>query len=116
MDVLICVLFVQFAMFSKISGQERSLDHLIFDFRFHHKLDPAQNSTMRRSSLAVDMMDCLGVCANASWCKSGNLKTTPESNGLYKCEVFSTDEYRKNNTLTNDQGYRHFRIKVRSLS
>jgi len=117
MDEFIGIIFALFVMFSMIRGEERSLDHLIFDFRFDHKLESldhscSQNSTMRQSSLAVDMMDCLGVCASASWCKSGNLKTTPESNGLYKCEVFSTDEYSKQTNLISNQEYRHFRIKV----
>lgn len=91
-------------------GEERS-DPIIFDFRFEHRLD-LPSSARKQSNQVIDMMGCLGSCVNAHWCKSGNLKTTPESNGLYVCEALSSDESDKNNKLIKEKEYQYFRIKV----
>lgn len=107
----VCVVVVFVGVLSMpIRGEARS-DPIIFDFRFDHKLIPPA-PTMMQSTLVVDMMGCLGSCVNSQWCKVGNLKIKPEKNGLYLCEVFSTDAYNKNNKLTVNKVFRHFRIRV----
>lgn len=108
--VAVCILFALYAKLEMIRGEGHFHSSHV-DFRFNHQLDvPA--SAMQQSTFVDNIMSCVETCVNLGWCKSGNLKTTPESNGLHTCEVFSSDEYHIGNRLMYNQDYRHFRLVV----
>ena len=82
---------------------------LIFDFY------PAQKLTLpkgakQKSTLVEGRMECVFECTAVQWCRSVNLQTTPQSNGLYVCELLSKDQF--NNSMTPDMNYNHYSVQV----
>lgn len=109
-SIVVFALVLLLAMLSTIRG-EVLFDFSHVDFQFNHKL-VVTPLTMQQTALVDSIMACVDICFNLVWCKSGNLKTIAQSNGLHVCEVFSSDQYDSDSTLTYHQDYRHFRIKV----
>lgn len=44
-------------------------------------------------SMAADWFDCMFLCPNQPKCSSFNIATSPDSKGLYLCELLATDKY-----------------------
>ena len=61
------------------------------------------------SLLVDDTLDCTFKCVNEPKCKSFNLATNPDSNGLYLCELLDTDKYKADgNDLQMNAAFHHF--------
>lgn len=61
------------------------------------------------SLLLDDKFDCTFKCVNKNTCKSFNLATNADSNGLYLCELLDTDKYRASgNDLQVNTAFHHF--------
>lgn len=116
MNFLVSACFFLFLLVVGISrGEQRIQNALFFAFRSQHKLVTLPTFAVGESSLVQEMMQCLTFCVNRPWCKSGNLQTTPNINGLYVCEALSTkNEYDVNTWLVGNSTFSYFRLKVKS--
>jgi hypothetical protein len=61
---------------------------------------------------AADKKDCVAACTNVPWCRSVNIKITPESDGLHVCELISTDKYTNQKKLKKNASFIHYSMKV----
>ncbi|KAK3722373.1 hypothetical protein QZH41_013701 [Actinostola sp. cb2023] len=86
---------------------------LIFDFYPAHKLvlPLDMEGIMQHSVRVADKMDCVFACTKVDWCRSVNLKTTPQSNGLFVCEMMSSDQFTSSSNMTSDKAYNHYSVK-----
>jgi len=108
-------IFILFLSITHSGSGNRHEEPAIFDLFSKRKLTlPVTAGT--KSSLVTNRMECLDECVGISWCQSGNFKTTSESNGLHVCELLPSDRFTTRNTLTTNQEYDHFNIKVRYIA
>ena len=65
------------------------------------------------SSMATDMIDCTFLCVGEPKCYSFNMAVSPDSNGLYLCELLATDKYRSKTKFHANATFHYYSPKVR---
>ena len=65
------------------------------------------------SSMAADQIDCTLLCVGEPKCYSFNMAASPDSKGLYLCELLATDKYRSKTKLYANATFHHYSPKVR---
>ena len=66
------------------------------------------------SSMAADDIDCTLLCIGELKCYSFNMAISPDSKGLYLCELLATDKYRTKTKLYANAAFDHYSPKVRN--
>ena len=110
-QVIFVLVVLLFAVQNSTCKELRFADAILFDFKLQQKLNTTI-STKTKSTKVKNMLGCLSECIPVHWCKSVNLKTTPEKDGRHVCELLSTNKYTKVNNLTEDAAYQHLSLKV----
>ena len=64
--------------------------------------------TIARSHFLKDDLDCSSSCIGDTKCLSYNIAKSPDSNGIYICEVLATDMYRAKDRLRANSSFHHF--------
>ena len=64
-------------------------------------------------SMAADWFDCMFLCLNQPKCYSLNMATSPDSKGLYLCEMLASDKYRSETKFHANDTFHHYSPKVR---
>ena len=65
------------------------------------------------SLMAADQMDCTFFCVGEPKCRSFNIAATPDSKGLYLCELLASDKYRARTKFHANATFHHYSPKVR---
>ena len=65
------------------------------------------------SIMAADQMDCTFFCVGEPKCRSFNIAATPDSKGLYLCELLASDKYRARTKFHANATFHHYSPKVR---
>ena len=65
------------------------------------------------SSMAADQIDCIFLCVGEPKCYSFNIAASPDSKGLYLCELLATDKYRSKTKFHANATFHHYSPKVR---
>ena len=65
------------------------------------------------SSMAAGQIDCTFMCVGEPKCYSFNMATSPDSKGLYLCELLATDKYRSKTKFHANATFHHYSPKVR---
>ena len=71
---------------------------------------------MLASSMAADVIDCTLLCVGEPKCYSFNMAVSPDSNGLYLCELLATDKYRSKTKFHANATFHHYSPKVSQSS
>ncbi|XP_027037555.1 uncharacterized protein LOC113666009 [Pocillopora damicornis] len=78
----------------------------------HGKFKSNQNQsllvTLTKSHFLEDALECSFHCIGDSKCLSYNIAKSPDSNGIYICEVLATDKYRAKDRLQANSSFHHF--------
>ena len=73
----------------------------------------ATTSGVAQNTIKVrDKKDCVVSCPDVPWCRSVNVKITPESDGLHVCELISVDNFTNHKDLKNNANFVHYSMKV----
>lgn len=64
-------------------------------------------------SMAEDWIDCTFLCLEQPKCYSFNTAVSPDSKGLYLCELLATDKYSSKPKLQANTTFHHYSPKVR---
>ena len=85
----------------------------------HGKFKSNQNQsllvTLTKSHFLEDALECSFHCIGDSKCLSYNIAKSPDSNGIYICEVLATDKYRAKDRLQANSSFHHFSPMVSSF-
>ena len=65
------------------------------------------------SSMAADNIDCTLLCVGEPKCYSLNMAASPDSKGLYLCELLATVKYRSKTKFYANVTFHHYSPKVR---
>ena len=64
------------------------------------------------SSMAADQMDCTFLCVGEPKCRSFTMAATPDSQGLYQCELLASDKYGAKTKFHANATFHHYCPKV----
>ena len=64
--------------------------------------------SITESLFVEDASDCSFSCVGDPKCLSYNIAKSPDSNGIYVCEVLATDMYRAKDRLKANSSFHHF--------
>ena len=64
--------------------------------------------SITESLFVEDASDCSFSCVGDPKCLSYNIAKSPDSNGIYVCEVLATDMYRAKDRLKANSNFHHF--------
>ena len=79
---------------------------------FHH----LSTTTIARSYV-IDTFDCVVKCMTETTCHSFNFAAYRDSNGLYLCELLTTDKYRASESDLQENGtFHHFSPLVSEIT
>ena len=85
----------------------------------HGKFKSNQNQsllvTLTKSHFLEDALECSFHCIGDFKCLSYNIAKSPDSNGIYICEVLATDKYRAKDRLQANSSFHHFSPMVSSF-
>jgi len=87
---------------------------LVYDLYPLQRLTLEMLGTKQKSVQVEGKMECLFACTGVDWCRSVNLKTTPQISGryMYICELISSDRYTHKNNMTQDKAFNHYSVQV----
>jgi hypothetical protein len=114
----ILILVVNFSKSAvSIAGlQNNTYREMLFQRHPGHVLDlPSNMKNVRRMITNVfDEMRCYFDCLKENWCYSANFINQPQNNGLYVCEIISTDKHSNPQYLRKSKAFIHLSVEVRS--
>ena len=114
----LCLIFFG-VLYLSITAKTHMQTSLYRDYKTKYgKFKSNQNQsllvTIARSHFLKDDLDCSSSCIGDTKCLSYNIAKSPDSNGIYICEVLATDMYRAKDRLRANSSFHHFSPMVSS--
>lgn len=114
------IFILNFTMSVAFDAQNNSYGEMLFQRHPGLELQMSANCNVkdvkRKSFEVPNEMSCCFKCMRESWCYSANFRTISGINGLYTCEVISTNKYSSPHVfLKKSKEYVHLSVEVRQI-
>lgn len=103
--------FVSYSTSTKLDDSKK-FEEIKFDVLPGQMLSVNSSGVSQNTIKVRDKKDCVLTCTEVPWCRSVNVKITPESDGRYVCELISVDKFTNKNGIKKNASFVHYSIKV----